>query len=166
LFTIRPRLKFGIISAPILLLLFCLSARAQTTCTDPAHTVQACTAIPGGPLWCDQTFTITTAQTVQCGVGTIPGNAGSSGNKTRQFIQFQNNSATAANICVICFGAAAKGQTCSASTGGTYLGQGQAFSRYLQQYGSGIQINSLYFNSDISAVSLSGTCTLSVSIDG
>ena len=158
-------LKALLLSAAIpLSLLFARPAHAQATCTD--GTTQLCASIQGGALWCDQTLTITTAATVQCNVGKVPNNAGSGGNRSRQFIQFQNNSATAANICILCFGALAKNQTCSTATGGTYLGQGQSIARSSQSLYGSLQINSLYFNSDITAVSLSGTCTLSVSIDG
>jgi hypothetical protein len=128
-----------------------------------ARAADLCQPPPGlNNYWCDQTFTITGPVTIQ------------SGNKTpgsfRQYLQVQNNSDVASPPttagCVVCFGAAAYSRTCSVANGGTYLRPGQVMYRSAAGLYGPNQVNSLYFNSDISAVNVAGTCSLSVSIDG
>lgn len=141
---------------------FLLSLIAVFALSAVASAADLCNQAPPGTnnWWCDQTFTISAASTIQS-------------NKTsmatpRQSLKFQNNSDVNASSagCVVCFGAAARGVACSTANGGTYLRAGQSLYLSNQGWYGASQINSIYFNSDISAVNVGGTCTLGVTIDG
>jgi len=135
----------------LLMLLTPIAAHAADLCAPPTGQQS---------YWCEGQFQITSAAVIQ--------SANVNPASFRHYIQIQNNSdlnSSTAN-CYVCFGAKAYNRTCSTTNAGMVLRPGQVAYRSAAGLYGDQQLNSLYFNADISAVSDSGTCYLGVSIDG